>query len=73
MGLPTLFLYRKLRSLYKKKLRADAHLREAEICRKRLRSAQECALHILYSIIVNSIKQLTTVANCFILFTMKEG
>ena len=46
---------------YIKTLRADAHSRETEICRKRPRSAQECALHILYSIIVNSIKQLTTV------------
>lgn len=34
---------------YIKTLRADAHSRETEICRKRPRSAQECALHILYS------------------------
>ena len=35
--------YRKLRLLYDKSLRQDAHEREDVICRKRPRSARECA------------------------------
>ena len=41
---PAPFLsYRKLLSYTTKSLRQDAHSREEEICRKRPRSARECA------------------------------
>ena len=40
---PCLFIYRKLRSLYHKKPPRDAHSREEEVCRRRPRSARECA------------------------------
>ena len=41
---PVLYLsYRKLRLLYDKSLRQDAHSREDVICRRRPRSARECA------------------------------
>ena len=40
----SLFLFhRKLRPMKQKTLREDAHSREAETCRKRPRSARECA------------------------------
>ena len=39
---PFLF-HRKLRPMKQKTLREDAHSREAETCRKRPRSARECA------------------------------
>ena len=42
-GADTFLLYRKLCLLYDKSLWQDAHEREDEICRKRLRSARECA------------------------------
>ena len=35
--------HRKLRPMKQKTLREDAHSREAETCRKRPRSARECA------------------------------
>ena len=41
---------------YIRTLRADAHSRETEICRKRPRSAQECALHILCPLIETLLK-----------------
>ena len=40
---PLILFHRKLRPMKQKMLREDAHLREAETCRKRPRSARECA------------------------------
>ena len=40
--------YRKLRLLYDKSLRQDAHSREDVICRRRPRSARKCAKRILF-------------------------
>ena len=49
---PAPFLsYRKLLSYTTKSLRQDAHSREEEMCRKRPRSARECAkAHSLFSL-----------------------
>ena len=44
-----------------KTLREDAHLREAETCRKRPRSARECAkAHSFLCVIGNSLEFLIT-------------
>ena len=43
LGGRVFLFHRKLRPMKQKTLREDAHSREAEICRKRPRSARECA------------------------------
>ena len=42
-ALGAFLFHRKLRPMKQKTLREDAHSREAETCRKRPRSARECA------------------------------
>ena len=49
--------HRKLRPMKQKTLREDAHSREAETCRKRPRSARECAkAHSFLCVIGNSLE-----------------
>ena len=43
LGGRVFLFHRKLRPMKQKTLREDAHSREAETCRKRPRSARECA------------------------------
>ena len=58
--------HRKLRPMKQKTLREDAHSREAEICRKRPRSARECAkAHSLFwSKTLDRLRGITRIIEC---------
>ena len=66
LGGRVFLFHRKLRPMKQKTLREDAHSREAEICRKRPRSARECAkAHSLFwSKTLDRLRGITRIIEC---------